>query len=148
LNLGGRGYRWWQVNLGGRTRAWKVDPADARLSGMIPRANRYHFPHRKADAAYSVATTIGMGTPRSCVCSSGRPEKWISWGALVHDPFFGKSVSLQGVALRRSVDFGERATHHYFRVSQDYKEIRLSQSVHEQGYCTVMVDCSKQPNVY
>lgn len=26
---GGRGYRWWEVNLEGRTRAWKVDPADA-----------------------------------------------------------------------------------------------------------------------
>lgn len=56
---------------------------------MIPRANRYRLPHRKADGRIQCrASPVGTGARRPRVCSPGRPEKWISWGAPAARSFF------------------------------------------------------------
>lgn len=111
-----------------------------RLSGMIPRANRYYLPHRKADAAYSVASPVG-----TClfVRVSGKMD---FLGRAPRGPFFRGVHSSPGRRPPSTSD--ANAAHHHFRVSPNYKEIRLSRSVREQVYCIVTVDCSKQPNVY
>lgn len=92
-----------------------------RLSGMIPRANRYHLPHRKAETP----TASPVGTGGSCVFARPGVRKNGFPGARTV-PFSGRErFYFRGVA-RRSVDFDKSAVHHYFRVSQNDKEIRLS----------------------
>lgn len=71
--------------------------------------------------------------PYGRVCSSGRPEKWISWGALVQRSSFRQEPFLSGASPSAEPSTSANATHRYFRVSRNYKEIRLLQSVREQG---------------
>lgn len=134
LNLGGRGHRRREANLREGWRARKVDPADVhRFSGMIPRANKYHLPHRKADIAYTLRFSCRNSIYRafSRVCSSRRSEKWIFWDAWSLF-FFGKSVFPSGASAfvepSNSTSATTISTHRYFHVSQNYKGIRLSRN--------------------
>lgn len=107
-----------------------------RLSGMIPRANRYRLPHRKADGrtqhrASPVGT--GGGTRRPRVCSPGRPEKWISWGAPAARSFFRGRASLFGAPpSTEDLSTSTNAIHRYISASlriirkYDYRNPRTS----------------------
>jgi len=121
LNLGGRGHRWREANLGRRTRARKVDPANAPAlrydsqSKQVPssspegrrRIQTRRVPCRNGYAAFSCLLARASGKMDFLGRVRARDGS-----------FFGKSVSFRGVARRRTVDFDERDTPLFPRLSK------------------------------
>lgn len=115
---------------GGRTRAESGScGCTGSLPGMIPRANRYRLPHRKADDRIQrCASPVGTDARRLRVCSPGRPEKWISWGRSF---FSGRAASPPGrrpPRIRRLRRMRRAAFAVYLRIMRkyDYRNPRTS----------------------